>query len=153
MQNWYMQSSVVELQPMINAKLNLTFFTDADQSHPRGEIRARFVQGRGNRFLVGGGGCIPKFGPPSIPGPPQKHFSVKQNFSGKCWRRGWGGGGRRYVSENKISQNLSQHCNTTFPRKFQNSAHKSFIFTNFAIPACQGPLPKLVYLQLLLYPC
>jgi hypothetical protein len=39
-------------------------------------------QGRANRFLVGGGGGIPKFG---------------------------GGRGRRYVPENKSSQNLLQH--------------------------------------------
>jgi hypothetical protein len=34
------------------------------------------------------GGCIPKFGPPSIPGPPQKIFSGKQKFVRKMLATG-----------------------------------------------------------------
>jgi hypothetical protein len=57
------------------------------------------------------GGCIPKFGPPSIPGPPKKIFPESKNFSGKCWLD-WGWRSMLFF-ENKSSRNLSQ--NNFFP--------------------------------------
>ena len=61
----------------------------------------------------GGGGYSPKFGPPSLPGPPPNFFRKAKNLSGQCCRW-WGGGGEVDVM---IFQKLP---------KF--SANNSFIF-------------------------
>jgi hypothetical protein len=84
-------------------------------------------QGRANRFQIGG--CSPKCGPPSIPGPPKKKFSGKRQFFPESI------GDDNIFSENKSSQNLSQNI---FPEIFKifsqcNSAS--------AIPPRHGPLP------------
>jgi hypothetical protein len=86
------------------------------------------------------GGCIPKCWPPSIPGPPQKSSPESKNVSGKFWRRGGRGGEVDVIfSKTKVPEIFRK---TTFFQKFPKfSAKKSFIFKNFAIPACQGPLP------------
>jgi hypothetical protein len=78
------------------------------------------------------GGCIPKFGPPSIPGPPQKKFSGKQKFFRKMLATG---GVDVIFSKTKFPEIFRK---TTFFQKFPKfSVTKSFIFKKF----CQGPLP------------
>ena len=72
------------------------------------------------------GGCIPKFGPPSIPGPPKKIFPESKRST-------------LFVRKQKF-RNLSQK--NFFPRNFQNFQRRNPSFLKkFAIPACQGPLP------------
>ena len=83
------------------------------------------------------GGCTPKFGPPSIPGPPpKKKFSVKQ----KIFLENVGDRGVDVIfSKTKVPEIFRK---TTFFQKFpQFSAKKSSFLKHFAIPACQGPLP------------
>ena len=65
-------------------------------------------QGRANRFLVGGGGReFQNLRPLPFQGPPKNVFGKAKNFPGNV--RDGGGGGQRYVFENKSFQNISQN--------------------------------------------
>jgi hypothetical protein len=83
-------------------------------------------QGRANRFLFGGG-CIPKFGLPSIPGPPPPQFFGKATIFRRILTTGGG-----YVFENQSSRKryVSKiFRKTTFFQKFPKFLAKiSFIF-------------------------
>ena len=78
---------------------------------------------------VSGWGVYSKIWAPFLPRAPPKNFFRKAKIFPENVRDG--GEGRRYFFENKSSRNLSQN----FQRR-----NPSF-FKNFAIPACQGPLP------------
>ena len=91
------------------------------------------LQGRANRFLVGGG-CIPNFGPPSIPEPPLKKFFRKAKIFPENVGDGGGGGGRATMCfwKTKVPKIFrEQH----FSRNFQNQ-----ILHLKKILPCQGPL-------------
>ena len=76
-------------------------------------------------------------GPPSLAGPPQKHFLFRKMFAS-----GGGGGDVMFPKTNvpKIFRNTNFRPES--PRKFHNSPIEQILnFTNFAISTCQGPLP------------
>jgi hypothetical protein len=70
---------ITSTPPTNNYQLTLLF--------PNGKLDSSRAVPTGFRL----GGCIPKFGPPSIPGPPKKTFSGKQKFFRKPENVGDGG--------------------------------------------------------------
>ena len=75
-----------------------------------------------------GGGCIPKFGPPSIPGPPQ------------CWRNGGGGEVDVIFSKTKVPEIFRK--NNFFPEISKIFSEEKFIKKNFCNSSMPGPLPR-----------
>ena len=90
------------------------------------------TQGRANWFLIGGG-CSPKFGPPSISGPPKKNFSGKQKFFPENIGDGGRGGGGVQLSKFSAIKSVIflKNCNSTTsgppPRKLGPLLYFTFL--------------------------